>query len=208
MAEVRKVALMFPVTRVHEGRVLRGLRDYASQRGSWTIVSNPDMLTISLRVLAPLPTASQLRAAKALGVPVVNSAGALRKTGLLRVMVDQEAVGRLAAEYLLHRGFRRFAYYGQRGMWYSQQRQRGLVQQVTEAGGECFGQDSRFRREKTRAICGEQPTPGEEIVTVHGQKTDIGRLYQGYWGFLERLSHSTLLFSGHVDYHLLRYHER
>ncbi len=126
--------------------MLRGVTDYASQRGNWTFDANPETFTVSMQtlagwsghgVLAPLRTEAQLLAARALGVPVVNLAGTLRRTGLPRVMVDQEAVGRLAAEHLLERGFRRFAYYGQQGAWYSQQRQHGFVQRITRARGQC-----------------------------------------------------------------------
>ena len=70
-------------------------------------------------------------------MPVVNIAGALRHTGVPRVMVDQEAVGRLAAEHFLERGFRRLAYFGEEGMWYSQQRQHGFIERIAQAGGQC-----------------------------------------------------------------------
>jgi len=54
-----------------------------------------------------------------------------------RVTVDQQAVGRLAAEHLLERGFRRTGYFGRRGMWYSQQRQQGFAERIRQGGGEC-----------------------------------------------------------------------
>ena len=122
------------------------MTDYASQHGTWTLDVNPEMFAISMQilagwsgdgVLAPLRTQAQLRAARALDVPIVNLAGSLRHTGFPRVMVDQEAVGRLAAEHLLERGFRRLAYFGQQGVWYSQQREHGFVERVRQAGGEC-----------------------------------------------------------------------
>lgn len=146
MARTKKVALMFPVARMHEGQFVRGVIDYASERGTWTFDANPEMFAVSMRalagwsghgVIAQLRTEGQVRAARTLGVPVVNLAGTLRHTGLPRLMVDQEAVGRLAAEHLLERGFRRFAYYGQQNTWYSRERQRGFVDRIAAAGGEC-----------------------------------------------------------------------
>jgi len=146
MAKTKKVALMFPVARMHEGQFVRGVIDYVSEHETWTFHANPEMFAMSLKtldgwpghgVLAPLRTKAQLQGAKALEVPVVNMAGTLRYTGLPRVMVDQEAVGRLAAEHLLQRGFRRFAYFGQENTWYSRQRQEGFIDRITRAGGEC-----------------------------------------------------------------------
>ena len=87
-------------------------------------------------VLASLRTEAQVRAAQTLGVPVVNLRP-LAPGDVPRVMVDQEAIGRLAAEHLLERGFRRTAYFGQQGMWYSQQREHGFVERIRQAGGEC-----------------------------------------------------------------------
>ncbi len=47
-------------------------------------------------------------------------------------------MGRLAAEHLLERGFRRFGYYGLKGgVWYSQQREAGFIQPISAAGHTC-----------------------------------------------------------------------
>ncbi len=76
-------------------------------------------------------------AARGLGIPVVNLSGAVRNAHLHRVMVNQCAVGRLAAEHLLERGLRRLAYCGPPGPWYSQQRGAGFSQRAKEAGVPC-----------------------------------------------------------------------
>ena len=52
---------------------------------------------------------AEARIALELGLPVVNLSAALKDAGLPRVTVDHRAVGQLAAEHLLERGFRRFA---------------------------------------------------------------------------------------------------
>jgi LacI family transcriptional regulator len=142
----KKVALMFPIARAGEGQMLRGVTDYALQRGAWTFDMNPEAFDVSIRtlvrwsgdgVLTCLRTEAQVRAAQSLKVPVVNLAGSLPPCGLPRVMVDQEAIGRMAAEHLLDRGLLRAAYFGQQGVWYSQQRERGFVRRMKQAGGEC-----------------------------------------------------------------------
>jgi LacI family transcriptional regulator len=52
-------------------------------------------------------------------------------------MVDQEAIGRLAAEHLLDCGFRRFAYHGLERVWSSEQRKQAFIKHVSRRGGEC-----------------------------------------------------------------------
>lgn len=151
MAKAKKVAVMLPMRSVHEIRVLEGVADYVSEHTNWTLDINTHGSNYSLQtlagwtghgVLAQLSTHAQLRAARKLKASVVNMAGTLHNTGFPQVMVDQEAVGRLAAKDLLRRGFRRLAYYGQRGKWFSQQRKRGFIEEVKLAGGTCAVFDS------------------------------------------------------------------
>jgi LacI family transcriptional regulator len=146
MKKTKKVALMIPATRTDIMQALRGVMDYAAQRGTWTLDMNPEAFAVPLQtltdwwgdgVLVCLNTESQLRAARTLRVPVVNLSGTLPSGGVPRVTVDQEAVGRLAAEHFLDRGFLRTAYFGQQGVWYSKQRECGFVARITQAGGQC-----------------------------------------------------------------------
>ncbi len=67
----------------------------------------------------------------------MNLSGVLPPVELPRVMVNQRAIGRLAAEHLLERGFHRLAYYGARGPWYSEQRRAGFSQRANAAGVPC-----------------------------------------------------------------------
>ncbi len=129
MAKTRQVALLFPLARAHLTRLLRGITDYAEQHGHWSLHFNPEQPNASVRVLAgwhgdgALATVNRpadARVAAELGLPVVNLSAAIKDAGLPRVTVDHRAIGRLAAEHLLERGFRRFAYYGLRGVWYAQ----------------------------------------------------------------------------------------
>ena len=146
MKKTKKVALMIPVWRPDTGQFVRGVMDYASQRGKWTLDMNPEVSLLPLQtlvdwsgdgVIASVRTKSQLRVAQTLGVPVVNVSGVLRPGGVPRVTVDQQAVGQLAAEHLLERGFRRVGFFGQQGMWYSKLRERGFVERIGQAGGQC-----------------------------------------------------------------------
>lgn len=143
----RRVALAFPSSVPWMAQCLQGIAAYAQQRGGWTFVTSPPTLggaeelaltAYALRhwpgdgVIAAIHGPHEARAARRLRIPVVNLSGVLRHCGLPRVMVDQQAVGRLAAEHLLERGLRRLAFYGLRGPWYSQQRLRGFLQRAAQ----------------------------------------------------------------------------
>ena len=146
MAKVQEIALAFPAAVPHLGRVLRGIAEYAQRHARWTFVLSPETFVMRLQslkgwgghgVIALIDTKAEAQAARKLGVPVVNLSGALRDAGLPRVMVDHQAVGRLAAEHLLERGFRRFAYYGVRDLWYARQRRGAFIERLKRDGRQC-----------------------------------------------------------------------
>lgn len=107
---------------------------------------SPETLIMSMKnlkgwpgdgVIALLHTESEANAACKLGVPVVNLSGALSKSSLPRVIVDYRMIGQLAAEHLLERGFERFAFYGLKDLWYSNQRKVGFVERLAAEGIKC-----------------------------------------------------------------------
>ncbi len=149
---VRHVALVYPVSVPWMALFLRGVSDYAEQRGGWLITASPPALSwageepLSLAdlrgwpgdgVIAAITSRDELRVAKRLGKPIVNMAATLRDSGFPRVMPDHYGMGRLAAEHLLERGLRRLAYYGVAGLWFSQQRCAGFVERARQAGVSC-----------------------------------------------------------------------
>ena len=146
MAQIKRIAVWHPVGDPQQMPLLRGISDYARQRGTWVLQTNPEMFSRGLRDLAGWPgdgviavvrSKAEIASARALKIPVVNLSGAIRHTGLPRVMVDQAAMGRLAAEHLMACGLTRFAYYGERETWYSQQRKQGFVEALAARGHSC-----------------------------------------------------------------------
>ena len=149
---VRHVALVYPVSVPWMALFMRGVSDYAEQRGGWLITASPPALSwageeaLSLAdlrgwpgdgVIAAITSRDELRVAKQLGKPIVNMAATLRESDVPRVMPDHVGMGRLAAEHLLERGLRRLAYYGVSGLWFSQQRCAGFVERARQAGVSC-----------------------------------------------------------------------
>jgi LacI family transcriptional regulator len=146
MTKTRKVALLFPVGDPHLALSMGGINDYAAGHGGWQFAFAPESSTASVRsmlgwsgdgVIGMLVSRNDIDAARKIGRPFVNFAGALKDSVFPRVMVDHEAVGRLAAEHLMARGFRRVGFYGLRGVWYSQLRHRGFLKAVRPHGAQC-----------------------------------------------------------------------
>jgi LacI family transcriptional regulator len=86
-------------------------------------------------VIAVLATPEDVAAARRLKVPIVTMFGMVRSPEVPRVMVDQDEIARLAAEHLVSRGFRRFAFYGLEGPAYSADRERAFVAHLARYGG-------------------------------------------------------------------------
>ena len=152
IARAKRVALAFPVSLSWAAAVADGVAEYARQQGGWDFTTSPPTLpqadefaltVYSLKdwpgdgVIAVFGDAAECRVARRLKVPVVSLGGNLHDCGLPQVRVDTYAVGRMAAEYLLAIGLRRLAYYGLRGHWYSQERQRGFLDRARKAGASC-----------------------------------------------------------------------
>ncbi len=86
-------------------------------------------------VLAMVETDAQRQEAEALGRPVVNLAARSPGLGFCSVLSDNHAIGRAAAEHLAERGFRRFAFYGLKGVLYSEERLAGFQEGAEKVGG-------------------------------------------------------------------------
>lgn len=149
---LRRVAVAYPLTVPWMALFMRGVLEYADQHGGWIFTTSPPTLTgtgdfaldvYGLKgwpgdgVIAAIDNAAEARAAKKLGIPVVNLAGAVRQCSVPRVMVDHYAIGQLGAEHLLECGLRRLAFWGMEGSWYAKQRCLGFVQKAERAGVWC-----------------------------------------------------------------------
>jgi LacI family transcriptional regulator len=152
-AKVRRhVALVYPLAVPWMTTFVRGVMDYAQRHGGWSLTTSPpsligaaeEPLTLdSLRgwpghgAMAALLNQADIRAARRLRIPVLNTASTLRDTGIPRVRPDHYAMGRVAAEHLLQHGLRRLAYYGVQGFWFSEERCRGFAERAAQAGATC-----------------------------------------------------------------------
>ena len=123
---------------------LRGFAEYVRQANCWSVYYEPGHFQTSLpdwlhnwrgdgvvaRVRNPI-FAKQLAR---LRVPVVDISGNVPDTGFPLVQIDNQAIARLAASYLLEHGFRMLAFCGIRGQWWSRLRQKVFEQIVRRSG--------------------------------------------------------------------------
>lgn len=148
MRKKRRVVLLIPSAQIFNIRRLQGVADYARRRADWALSINPMPFSMpvtpeSLRdcgadgVILFATTRQEEAAAIDSLIPVVNLSSMRPPSRLPRIMVDNAAVGRMAAEHLLGCGLERFAFFGEQETWCSAERGRAFQQRLAEAGCRC-----------------------------------------------------------------------
>ena len=151
-----KIALFLGLSYTGSRAECRGILDYARERGPWHVLLQEGRLGEQLLdlcklgiagVIAECPTPERAADIAALGVPVVlledpAPGGHLPLghplIGAPCVRMDSRAVGRMAAEYYLARGYHHFAYIDETiGLFWSGERRRGFSDAVRAAGFPC-----------------------------------------------------------------------
>ena len=143
----RRIALIgMPIIPEGQESIFSGLLRYAKERGSWQYIFSSEATVDAIRFLRKvncdgavvrLLTKEMAREARRLSFPMVNVSSWLEKTGIPRVSQDNVAIGRLAAEHLLQRGFRRFACVICPGGYYVRARAEGFQKALVRAGFPC-----------------------------------------------------------------------
>jgi len=148
------VALLLETSREVGRGLLRGVRRYAQLHGPWGLHIMPGDLVQTLPtmrawggtgIIARIATPRIARAILKTGLPVIAgplSASQLAPSNplskLSEIRANGEAVGAMAAEHLLERGLRHFAFVGGSGKsnWV-QRRQKAFCKRIAEAGYPC-----------------------------------------------------------------------
>ena len=141
MSPLRRIALLMGQDLAFSRDVIRGIRAYALRRPNWAFRNGPPDAEIvpSLRqwkpdgIIADIVHADFARRLSRLRRPIVDTAFWIVHPRIPVVDVDNLAVGRMAAEYLLSLGFCHFAFFGNVAA-YSGLREKAFVQRLTESG--------------------------------------------------------------------------
>lgn len=146
-AQPRRVALLIETSRAYGRDLLVGIAQYVRIHGPWSIELEEGDPSERLPgwfkrwrgdgVLARVKTPEIAAALKKLRVPAVDLYGGLPEVNMPTVRSDEPAVGRMAAEHLLERGFRQFAFCGFNGTDWSDRRREGFEKCILQAGFPC-----------------------------------------------------------------------
>lgn len=142
-----RVALVVETSTLFGRRVLSGIAQYMRENGRWSVFFTdravndftPSWLAgwqgdgIISRIASP-----EIREiVKKRRIPVVDLNEQLAGLGVPQISNDHAAVGRMAAEHLLERGFRQFAFLGHAGYPWSDRREAAFHRAVKTAGFSC-----------------------------------------------------------------------
>jgi LacI family transcriptional regulator len=167
MKKSRKVILMMETSRTYGRSILRGIARYSRSHGTWifykkapfywrtggerfTLEKIFKMDTDGL-ILREQRTRQQTEKILALGIPTVVSPYTEPFPDFPNIVTDDVAIGKMAAEYFLHRGFKQFAYCGFGKMYYwSRQRGKSFGQRIAEAGFETHCYEYELPKSRAR----------------------------------------------------------
>jgi len=88
-------------------------------------------------IIARVTTPAIAELLRETGVPVVDLSGSQREARFPQIRSDENAVGRMAAEHLLERGFKNFAFCGFNGTDWSDLRRANFGRRIEQAGFAC-----------------------------------------------------------------------
>jgi LacI family transcriptional regulator len=161
MKRRRRVALLIESSRAYGRGLFRGIAKFVREHHEWSVQSEEwkwtDRLPAWLRnwdgdgVIGRIETAEMAKLIQQLKVPVVDVRGSVRGLGFPLIDTEDRMVARLAAEHLMNRGFRHYAFCGFVGANYSDARSQWYRERLEEAGYTChiYGPPQRLRDGQT-----------------------------------------------------------
>lgn len=151
MSKVPKVILLIEKSRAFGRGLLYGIVRYSNLHGPWLFYMEPDMdkkrreqpykwirdLDVD-GIIGYTWDASLIKTIVNSGIPAMIRGIDKATSKALCMVTNQIAIGRMAAEYFLKRGFKHFAYCGFNDMVWSQQRGNHYGQTINKSGYKCF----------------------------------------------------------------------
>ncbi len=147
----RRVALVIETSNEYARGLMRGIHKYMQEWKPWVIdlrEQSRDQLDITwLRgwkgdgIIARIQSPKMAYFLQHLGVPVVNVSSANMVPGIPCVETNDTEFSRMAVNHLMEKGFRRFAFCGDRSYSWSRQREKAFTDILEGMGMPC---ESRF----------------------------------------------------------------
>lgn len=143
----RRVALLIETSRSYGRDLLLGIAKYVRIHGSWSIeFEEGDPCEVIPEwfarwtgdgIIARVKTPTLARAIARKRILAVDLYGGLSNIKMPTMRSNELAVGRMAAEHLIERGFRHFAFCGYNGTDWSDRRRVGFEQTIAKQGFPC-----------------------------------------------------------------------
>ena len=168
MPRIPKIAILFSLALEGERQMCRGILDYAKAHGPWRchlVEGRPEEQLMNLRkerfdgIVAAGGERKTNAAYAAVGASFVllEPRPEMSGSAIPTVSGDSRAIGALAANYFLERGYRSFAFVGETKRWFwSAERRTSFVEALAKAGFGCAVYDSFTARER-RSWTAERP---------------------------------------------------
>jgi LacI family transcriptional regulator len=143
----RRVALIIESSRAYGRGLFLGVAKFVREHHEWSVQSEEwkwtDALPVWLSnwdgdgVIARVETPEMAAFVRRLGMPAVDVRGSVGGFGLPLIDTDDRKVASLAAEHLMNRGFRHYAFCGFVGANYSDKRSHWFQEQLALSGFSC-----------------------------------------------------------------------
>ncbi len=143
----RRVALLIESSRAYGRGLLLGVAKFVREHHHWSVQSEEwkwtDPPPAWLRnwrgdgVIARVEVPELATEIRTLGIPAVDVRGSVTGSGLPLIDTEDRAVAHLAAEHLMERGFRHYAFCGFVGANYSDKRSEWFQERLARAGFAC-----------------------------------------------------------------------
>jgi len=141
-ADIPRVILHIETSREHGRQLLRGIAEYARLHGPWAFYSEPGGRQTSYPKLDNwhadgIITRGWSQELDSMHVPLICASDREYVSSGVTVSGDYAATGRTAAEYLLNRGFRHYAFCGLNNTYWSKQREMSFRKIIERQGLPC-----------------------------------------------------------------------
>ena len=143
-----QVALIVETSTTFGRRLLSGVAQYIRENGPWSVFFTDRAVNESMPpwlthwkgdgIISRLASPDIRNVVANRRIPVVDLNEQLSGLGMPLISNDHAAIGQLAAQHLLDRGFREFAFLGHVGHRWSDLRQAAFAAAVKQAGHRCY----------------------------------------------------------------------
>ena len=154
----RTIAFVFPTfMSSFKTEILMGMAQYAQKRRNIVIrcfeeddLGEKNPFAGCDGIFTDLPNGKAMDHMAATGLPIVRFHDEPKRSDMIDIGFDDRRIGAMAAKWFLRRGFKRFAYCGNRGSNDSDAVEKAFASTVAKAGFECavFDEPAIMRRKK------------------------------------------------------------